>query len=71
MTFSRRDFVKTSLMGAVAASAGARSAAQDSKPQDSATQSKHPIIVCANNGFNYLEDAFAFLKAGGDTPRCA
>ncbi len=28
---------------------------------------KRPIIVCANNGFNYLEDAFAFLKSGGDT----
>src|SRR6266849_4408450 len=24
-------------------------------------------MVCANNGFNYLEDAFAFLKSGGDT----
>jgi N4-(beta-N-acetylglucosaminyl)-L-asparaginase len=24
-------------------------------------------MICANNGFNYLEDAFAFLKGGGDT----
>ena len=28
---------------------------------------KRPIIVCAGNGFDYLEDAFAFLKNGGDT----
>src|SRR3989442_11995038 len=28
---------------------------------------KRPIIVCANNGFNYLDDAFLFLKNGGDT----
>src|SRR5208337_1459728 len=26
-----------------------------------------PIIVCANNGFNYLDDAYAFLVGGGDT----
>ncbi|MBI1740845.1 MAG: N(4)-(beta-N-acetylglucosaminyl)-L-asparaginase, partial [Candidatus Koribacter versatilis] len=25
------------------------------------------IIVCANNGLNYLDDAFTFLKSGGDT----
>ena len=26
-----------------------------------------PIIICANNGVNYLDGAFAFLKGGGDT----
>ncbi len=28
---------------------------------------KRPIIVSAGNGFNYLDDGFAFLKNGGDT----
>ena len=28
---------------------------------------KRPIIICAHNGLNYLDDAFAFLKNGGDT----
>ncbi|MGA8541867.1 MAG: N(4)-(beta-N-acetylglucosaminyl)-L-asparaginase [Terriglobales bacterium] len=28
---------------------------------------KRPIILCANNGRNYLDDAFAFLEGGGDT----
>jgi N4-(beta-N-acetylglucosaminyl)-L-asparaginase len=28
---------------------------------------KRPIIICAHNGFNYLDDAFIFLKNGGDT----
>jgi N4-(beta-N-acetylglucosaminyl)-L-asparaginase len=28
---------------------------------------KRPIIVCANNGVNYLDDACAFLRSGGDT----
>src|SRR5580693_10444244 len=77
MTFSRRDFVKTSVLGTVAAGVGARAQGDDRKPSppepvagDNPPQSgsnKRPIIICANNGFNYLEDAFAFLKGGGDT----
>ncbi len=72
MPFSRRDFVKTSVLGAVAAGVGTRAQAEDAKPaaQEHDTQAgshKRPIIVCANNGFNYLDDAFAFLKSGGDT----
>ena len=74
MTFSRRDFVKTSILGAVAAGVGSRAQGEDSMPNASSQEHeaqagsyKHPIIVCANNGFNYLEDAFLFLKSGGDT----
>ncbi len=65
MTFSRRDFVKTSVLGAVAAGIGTKTEAQTDAPQSGS--SKRPIIICANNGFNYLDDAFAFLKSGGDT----
>src|SRR5579863_1295948 len=68
MPFSRRDFVKTSVLGAVAAGVGTPAKGDDAKPKDDQAGSrKRPIIVCANNGFNYLEDAFAFLKGGGDT----
>jgi N4-(beta-N-acetylglucosaminyl)-L-asparaginase len=74
MTFSRRDFVKTSVLGAVAAGVGTRAQGEDSKQtvaaQEHEAQSgslKRPIIICANNGYPYLEDAFAFLKSGGDT----
>src|SRR5271170_5583752 len=70
MTFSRRDFVKTSVLGAVAAGVGTRTQAENAPAQEHAAQSgsyERPIIVCANNGFNYLDDAFAFLKNGGDT----
>src|SRR5580658_8226443 len=71
MTFSRRDFVKTSVLGAVAAGVGTRAQGEESAAtQDHAAQSgsyKRPIIISANNGFNYLDDAFAFLKGGGDT----
>lgn len=72
MPFSRRDFVKTSVLGAVAAGVGARAEVKDASPKPQnhdpqAASPKRPIIVCANNGFNYLDDAFAFLKSGGDT----
>src|SRR5271169_4833101 len=70
VTFSRRDFVKTSVLGAVAAGVGAPAVAGSLSGEQSAPQSgsyKRPIIICANNGFAYLEGAFAFLKGGGDT----
>jgi len=77
MSVSRRDFVKTSILGALAAGAGVRANAegsgqpsrqgQSSQESKSAGPSKRPIIVCANNGYAYLDDAYAFLKGGGDT----
>ena len=74
LTFSRRDFVKTSVLGAVAAGVVPRGQAESSQPtpivqpRDAQTGGhKRPIIVCANNGYAYLEDAYAFLKSGGDT----
>ena len=70
MTVSRRDFVKTSVLGAVAATVGATSAAAESTSQGHASQdtsAKRPIIICANNGYHYVEEAYAFLKGGGDT----
>jgi N4-(beta-N-acetylglucosaminyl)-L-asparaginase len=74
MPFSRRDFVKTSVLGAVAAGVGTRAQGEESKQGAAAEEHpaqsgsyKRPIIVCANNGYAYLEDAFAFLKNGGDT----
>lgn len=74
MTFSRRDFVKNSVLGAVAAGVGAHGTtphahAEDANP-GSVSQSdtpKRPIIICANNGYAYVEAAYAFLKGGGDT----
>jgi len=74
MPFSRRDFVKTSVLGAVAAGVGTPSKGEDAKPNPvpqehdvQAGSHKRPIIICANDGYAYLEDAYAFLKNGGDT----
>ena len=73
MSISRRGF----LGSAIAASVASGLNASDLKAQDKAADAAHsaapfgagkrPIIVCANNGRNYLDDAFAFLKGGGDT----
>src|SRR5260370_3787426 len=69
MSVNRRDF----LGAAVAASLASGLDAQD-KPKNAAPRPaeppctfKRPIIVCANNGVKYLDDAFVFLKNGGDT----
>jgi N4-(beta-N-acetylglucosaminyl)-L-asparaginase len=73
MSISRRGF----LGSAIAASLVPRLNAQDKikdkgkdnapRPSEPYGSAKRPIIICANNGVNYLDDAFAFLKGGGDT----
>jgi N4-(beta-N-acetylglucosaminyl)-L-asparaginase len=60
MSFSRRDFLTTAVVGPLALGVEG----QDSKSQP---LGKRPIIICAGNGVNYLDDAYAFLKNGGDT----
>jgi N4-(beta-N-acetylglucosaminyl)-L-asparaginase len=71
VSFSRRDFVKTSVLGAVAAGVGGKSdALTEPNPQGHASQSdsaKKNIIICANNGHAYADAAYEYLKAGGDT----
>ena len=72
MTFSRRDFVKTSVLGAVAGGVAGRAVSSFAQPagQGHASENdsqKRPIIICAHNGYAYLEAAYAFLKSGGDT----
>ncbi len=69
MSISRRDFVKASVVGAVAAKTGTQNAvAELSTAQGSSNDSaKRPTILCAHNGYAYVEAAYAFLKGGGDT----
>jgi N4-(beta-N-acetylglucosaminyl)-L-asparaginase len=64
--------VKTSVLGTVAAGVGVGvpAALAQSNTQGHASQSsapKNPIIISANNGHAYVEEAYAFLKGGGDT----
>jgi N4-(beta-N-acetylglucosaminyl)-L-asparaginase len=63
MAFSRRDFLSSATIGAI--SLGLE--AQEQNQPNSSGPGKRPIIVSAFNGFDYLDDAFTFLKNGGDT----
>jgi N4-(beta-N-acetylglucosaminyl)-L-asparaginase len=63
MSFSRRDFLTTAVVGSLALGVEG----QDSPDKKSQPSGKRPIIICAGNGFEHLDDAFAFLKNGGDT----
>lgn len=64
MSWSRRDFLTTAIVGSISS----LSIGQETTPQSSSDPAtKRPIIVSAGNGFNYLEDAYSFLKGGGDT----
>src|SRR6266849_150699 len=69
MSVSRRDF----LTGAVVGSLSLGLEGQDRKerepksPPAAQAGGKRPIIVCAGNGYDYLEDAYKFLSSGGDT----
>jgi hypothetical protein len=69
MPFSRRDFLTSTLAGSVAFGLSTNSSAQESAENKNTTKraAKLPIIICAANGFNYLDLAYAFLAGGGDT----
>src|SRR5229473_3070406 len=70
MTFSRRDFLTTTMLGSLSLGLSAQETKEkDSKTRQTMTTGPYPrpIIICAANGLNYLDDAYAFLKNGGDT----
>jgi N4-(beta-N-acetylglucosaminyl)-L-asparaginase len=71
VSIDRRGFISS----AIAASLATGLNGHDLNAQDKAAPSpaeptrspKRPIIICAHKGVNYLDDAFVFLKSGGDT----
>jgi N4-(beta-N-acetylglucosaminyl)-L-asparaginase len=74
VTLSRRDFVKTSVLGSFAVGMNGKAALADPSTENGpqghtspADASKRPVIICAHNGRAYVEAAYAFLKGGGDT----
>ncbi|HLX82407.1 MAG TPA: N(4)-(beta-N-acetylglucosaminyl)-L-asparaginase [Terriglobales bacterium] len=68
MSITRRGFLGSAAVASLAAGLNASDAsAQEAGKNGKANSGKRPIIVSANNGLKYLDDAFAFLKGGGDT----
>ncbi|MBZ5572209.1 MAG: N(4)-(beta-N-acetylglucosaminyl)-L-asparaginase [Acidobacteriia bacterium] len=68
MTISRRDFLGTAVAGSLSLGLlDSKGNGQESKKNEAVPSGKRPIIICAHNGYNYLDDAYPFLAAGGDT----
>jgi N4-(beta-N-acetylglucosaminyl)-L-asparaginase len=67
MTLSRRDFVSGIALGAIGAGAGDATAAPAIEAKQKMRAASTPVIVCAGNGFAYLERGYGLLKGGGDT----
>src|SRR3981189_586694 len=69
MSISRRGFLGSAITASLATGLNAQDKVKNDalRPGEPSVSAKRPIIICANNGVNYLDDAFAFLKSGGDT----
>src|SRR4051812_14393232 len=67
MTVSRRDFLTTATVGSLSLGMHAQESQSSTNRREDTKPGKLPVIICANNGINYLDDAYAFLKGGGDT----
>lgn len=67
MTISRRDFVKSSVLGAMATGIAAPAGSPAQAATNQSGGARKATIICANNGYAYAEAAYAYLKSGGDT----
>lgn len=71
MTISRRNFVTSAIASSLAVSLGQNSQAQavqaDSAKPAHTSSGRKPILICAHNGYDYIEDGYQLLKGGGDT----
>src|SRR5277367_6458920 len=72
MSITRRGFIESAVVASLATGVNASNGNSKDNTQDSARAygsrpAKRPIMICAHNGYDYLDDGFAFLKNGGDT----
>jgi N4-(beta-N-acetylglucosaminyl)-L-asparaginase len=68
MTHSRREFLATAAatLGAAAIPSAAE-AAVNGEQKSVSPQPKRPVIVCATNGFDYLDAGYETMRRGHDT----
>ena len=74
MSITRRGFIESAVVASLATGVNASNSrdkdkvnAQEGTRADGSRPAKRPIMICAHNGLNYLDDGFTFLKSGGDT----
>ena len=66
MSITRRGFLESAVVASIATRLNASEGNAPSQA-DPARAGKKPILICANNGLNYIDDGYRFLKDGGDT----
>ncbi len=69
MRFSRREFLTTAAAGSLALGLNSEGQTSPASPNQApgSGQGGKPIIICAHNGFNYLDEAYNMLRGGADT----
>ena len=60
MSITRRNFLESAI--AVSLASGL-----DAEEKTNAAPGKRPVLISSRNGGQYLDDAYKFLKNGGDT----
>ncbi len=68
MKFTRRDFIATTAVGGASLALDLKGQSNPGKPAaPPSSPPKKAIIICAHNGYNYLDRGYALLTSGGDT----
>jgi N4-(beta-N-acetylglucosaminyl)-L-asparaginase len=68
MKFTRRHFLATTTASSVSLALDLHAQSKSDKGSTaSGALPKKPVIVCAHNGYNYLDRGYALLSNGGDT----
>ena len=68
MKFTRRDFLATTAIGSASLALDLQAQqAPGYKAHPPGPKPKSPVLICAANGYNYLDRGYAVLTGGGDT----
>ncbi|MGO9520001.1 MAG: N(4)-(beta-N-acetylglucosaminyl)-L-asparaginase [Candidatus Korobacteraceae bacterium] len=67
MKFTRRDFIATTAVGSASLALDLKAQSRPEKSMPAGGPPKAPVIICAHNGYNYLDRGYAVLASGGDT----
>jgi N4-(beta-N-acetylglucosaminyl)-L-asparaginase len=67
MSITRRGFLESAVAASLATGLNAQEKGAAARRAEPSGAGKRPVIVCSKNGRNYLDEAFLFLKNGGDT----
>jgi len=67
MKLTRRDFIATTAAGSASLALDLQAQKPDKGAPPPGAPPRKPVIICAHNGYNYLDRGYAVLSSGGDT----